>query len=128
MAASCSPSAVLSALVGGEGYWDRPTPQRDLWGSVGSGLNHPGGQGTPLFGAALQARSKSTIGTPGTDYEGGMDVYARVHIDIIPLSWAPERNEQYDPPTGWAHKIRDIDNPKLGLHPPPEVMDPGGEI
>ena len=42
-----------------------------------------------LYPGAYARGSTSTIGPPGPDYEGGGEVEARGHIDIIPLLQAP---------------------------------------
>ena len=51
--------------------------------------------------------------------EGGIEVEAGVHVDIILLCQAPERSKENDPLTGRAHERRELDNMQLGLHPPP---------
>ena len=72
-----------------------------------------------LYPGAYSHGYKSAIVPTGNDYEGLIEVEEQAHIYIIPLSWAPECKAKDDPPTGRAHNIREIDNPQLGLHPPP---------
>ena len=49
---------------------------------------------------------------PGPDYKDGMEVKAGLHLEIYPLGQAPDHREEYDPPTGWAHKGRKLDDPR----------------
>ena len=75
-----------------------------------------------IYPKAYSHGSTYRIGTLRPEYKGGIEVEAWAHVDIISLCWALERKEEDDPPTGWEHKRRELDNTQLGIHPPPPDM------
>ena len=95
-------------------------------------------EGESLFATALQHLQKlypgayscvatSTISPYGPDYKVGIEVEAGENTENTPLGRASECREEDNPPIIWVHKRREEYYSQLGLHPPPDGMDPRRE-